>query len=311
MGKVLVIDDDSDFLNMIKLLLSLNSFTVETACSGAEGLEMIDKSDFDLVLSDVMMPGLSGFEVCKNIRSGEKTFELPVILLTAKGEKEDIIEGINLGANDYIIKPFESEVLIAKINALIKLKELQDEIKRKNKMLENLATTDGLTGVFNHRCFYQKLNEEFERAKRYGTDIACVMLDLDFFKHVNDRYGHLVGDRVLIELAKKVFENIRKYDIFARYGGEEFVLLLPHTDEKGAIYEAERIRKSIESHWFPNIEKKGDVTASFGISTFPSAYIEKSEDLVKFADMALYDAKKKGRNRVECYTQMILSEDAG
>ncbi len=302
MAKILIIDDDFDFVNMMKLMLSLQDFEVDTAFSGEEGLRKIATSqDIDVVLLDVMMPGMSGFDVCKEIRKIRESTRLPVILLTAKGEKEDIIEGINCGANDYITKPFESEILVAKINSLIKLKQLQDELEEKNRQLENLAITDGLTGIYNYRFFHNKLKEEFERAKRYETPLACIMIDLDFFKNINDKYGHMTGDAILTELAVIIMQNIRKNDVFARYGGEEFVLLLPHTSENGAYNEAERIRKSIEEHFFSGVNAKGVITISLGIANYPATYINTPEDLIKFADIALYDAKRNGRNRVEVY----------
>ncbi len=301
MGKILVIDDDEDFLSMIKLLLTLNHFEVDTANSGAEGLTKIDAENYDLILLDVMMPHMSGFDVLKSIRSNEKKFDIPVIILTAKSEKEDVIEGINLGANDYITKPFETEILIAKMKGLIKLKELQEEIKEKNKILETLAITDGLTGAYNHRYFYTRLTEEFERAKRYHTSISLIMIDLDFFKKVNDKYGHLVGDSVLAEIAHILQHNIRKHDVFARYGGEEFVLLLPHTSFEGALKEAERLRKAVESHRFANMANAGEITISLGCVSYPDVDIKNPEDMVKFADEALYRAKNSGRNRVEFY----------
>lgn len=300
-GKVLVIDDDDEFLTMIKLLLSLNNFDVDTANSGMEGLKKIEEFNYDLVLLDVMMPHMSGFEVLKKIRADEKFIDLPVIMLTAKGEKEDVLEGITLGANDYITKPFETEILIAKMKGLIKLKELQEEIKQKNIILETLAITDGLTGAYNHRYFYKRLVEEFERAKRYRIPLSLIMIDIDFFKKINDTYGHLVGDSVLVDLANLLKINIRKHDIFARYGGEEFAIILPHTNRDGAEKEAERIRKAVESHKFSHINKAGEITISLGCVTYPDVDVEKSEDLVKLADSALYNAKSSGRNNVKFY----------
>jgi diguanylate cyclase (GGDEF)-like protein len=302
MPKILVIDDDEDFRKMIRILLELNKYTVETAEDGYKGLEKVKNCDFDLILLDVMMPGMTGIDVCYAIRI--KNPEIPIVLLTAKGEKEDVVTGINAGASDYITKHFETEVLLAKIKSLIRLKELQDELKKANKLLENLATTDGLTGIYNHRFFYEKLNEEFERSKRYSSYLSLIMFDLDFFKKINDRYGHMVGDSVLVEMSKIVLSNIRKNDIFARYGGEEFVLLLPHTNAEGALHEAERIRKAIESNHFQHLEKRGDVTISLGVVTFPSKYINQPEDMVKLADAALYEAKRLGRNRSIHYEEM-------
>ncbi|MCX7990458.1 MAG: diguanylate cyclase [Proteobacteria bacterium] len=300
-GRVLIIDDDDEFLMMIRLLLSINSFDVDTANSGEEGLKKLDNSNYDLLLLDVMMPQMSGFEVLKKIRSDEKFIDLPVIMLTAKSEKEDVLEGISLGANDYITKPFETEILIAKMKGLIKLKQLQEELKQKNIILETLAITDGLTGAYNHRYFYKRLTEEFERARRYGTSLSLIMIDIDFFKKINDKYGHLIGDAVLADLAKLLRQNIRKHDVFARYGGEEFAIILPHTNYEGAKHEAERLRKAVENNKFAHVEKEGEVTISLGCVSYPDASAEKPEDLVRFADSALYTAKNSGRNNVKFY----------
>lgn len=303
-GRVLIIDDDDEFLTMIKLLLSLNNFEVDTANSGMEGLSKIENSNYDIVLLDVMMPHMSGFEVLKKIRRNEKLIDLPIIMLTAKSEKEDVLEGISIGANDYITKPFETEILIAKMKGFIKIKELQEEIKQKNIILETLAITDGLTGAYNHRYFYKRLNEEFDRAKRYGTPLSVIMIDIDFFKKINDVYGHLVGDSVLIDLSKLLKQNIRKHDIFARYGGEEFAIILPHTNFEGANKEAERLRRAVENHKFNHINTEGEITISLGFATYPDINVDKPEDLVKLADSALYEAKNSGRNNVKFYSKI-------
>ncbi len=300
-GRVLIIDDDDEFLTMIKLLLSLNNFEVDTANSGMEGLSKIENSNYDIVLLDVMMPHMSGFEVLKKIRRNEKLIDLPIIMLTAKSEKEDVLQGISIGANDYITKPFETEILIAKMKGFIKIKELQEEIKQKNIILETLAITDGLTGAYNHRYFYKRLKEEFDRAKRYGTPLSVIMIDIDFFKKINDVYGHLVGDAVLIDLSKLLKQNIRKHDIFARYGGEEFAIILPHTSFEGANKEAERLRRAVENHKFNHINTEGEITISLGFATYPDIDVDKPEDLVKLADSALYEAKNSGRNNVKFY----------
>ena len=173
---------------------------------------------------------------------------------------------------------------------------LFDEMRQEKHRLEKLAITDYLTGLYNNRYFFHRLEEEFEKAKRYNTPLSCIMIDIDYFKSINDEYGHRKGDGVLRELGRVLKKNTRKGDIIARYGGEEFIMLLPHTDKEGALKEAERLRRLIADQRFKSLNKV--ITASFGISSWPSSDIQHSDDLVTAADNALYMAKREGRNRV-------------
>jgi len=175
--------------------------------------------------------------------------------------------------------------------------KLVDSLRVANLELEKLATTDGLTGLFNHRYFYNRLEEEYNISMRYNVALACIMLDIDFFKKINDTYGHRQGDTILKELAQVIVKTIRKTDVAARYGGEEFVILLPHTDEKGAMFQAERIRESVRRNKYSALPAKEELTVSLGITTCDEGKVCKAEDLVKFADEALYEAKKRGRNQ--------------
>lgn len=174
---------------------------------------------------------------------------------------------------------------------------LVDSLRLANMELEKLATTDGLTGLFNHRYFYNRLEEEYNIALRYNVPLSCIMLDIDFFKKINDTYGHRKGDIILKEMAKVILMTIRKTDVAARYGGEEFVILLPHTEEKGAMFQAERIRRSVKNSTYSALPAKEFLTISLGITTCNQESITRAEDLVRFADEALYEAKKRGRNQ--------------
>lgn len=178
---------------------------------------------------------------------------------------------------------------------------LFDEIKQEKQRLERLSITDYLTGLYNNRYFFHRLDEEFEKAKRYKTPLSCIMIDLDYFKSINDEFGHRKGDGVLRELGRMFKKHTRKGDIIARYGGEEFIMLLPHTDRDGAIKEAERLRLLISNLRFKDLQKH-TLTASFGIATWPCEFVKDSDDLVTCADNALYKAKKEGRNRVCFFT---------
>lgn len=307
MGKILIVDDDMEFLRMIELLFKLNAFDTDVASSGQMAIEKMTSTPYDLVLLDVMMPGMSGFEVCKTIREQLGLTRVPVIFLTAKGEKEDVIEGISTGANDYITKPFEAEILIAKVRGFLEHKRISDELEQKNELLKSLAITDDLTGAYNHRYFVQKLDEEFARSKRLGLHLSLIMCDLDHFKRVNDTYGHLVGDAVLRELARIVMDNIRKYDTFARYGGEEFALILPQADGPAAVREADRLRRLVSVTPFEHMPCCGEITISCGVAVFPNHDILKAEDMVRLADSALYEAKNGGRNRVVLHGEAAAS----
>ncbi|MBE9536929.1 MAG: diguanylate cyclase [Proteobacteria bacterium] len=175
--------------------------------------------------------------------------------------------------------------------------KLVESLRFANIKLEKLATTDGLTGIYNHRYFYQRLEEEFNISTRYNLSLACIMLDIDFFKRINDTYGHRKGDQILKEMAAIISRTIRKTDVEARYGGEEFVILLPHTNEKGAMFQAERIRSAVGKGRYSVLPNGETVTISLGVATCKQDAVRKAEDLVKFADKALYEAKGRGRNQ--------------
>jgi diguanylate cyclase (GGDEF)-like protein len=271
------------------------------------------------VLLDVMMPEMDGYEVCEALR--RDTDYIPILMITAKGELEDLVHGLASGADDYISKPFQSVELVARVKSLLRIGTLQKrlyvqnfELEAKNQQLEALASqldelnkeltllsvTDGLTRAYNHRHFQERLKSEFSRAKRYEEPLACVMLDIDHFKRVNDTWGHPVGDRVLVRVVEILKEGIRSEDLVARYGGEEFVLLLPRTDAEHARHLAERVRERVEQDEFPLTN--GDrlrFTVSLGVAGFvPPDVPETADALLHAADAALYRAKADGRNRV-------------
>lgn len=460
---IMVVDDDLFFRELIRDNLS-EEFDITAVESGKEAIKLAKKMSPDLILLDRLMPDMSGEGVCKKLKSDDSTMAIPIIMVTSLGEKDEIIEGLEAGADYYIAKPVYMPELIAKIRSSLRtqniylnfekkdllnvldiyesltvfqtskdilsdiahkvavaldavrcsivkvddnrdlgliiasnedvqtqgvqidlkkypeirrsidlkrdviindihsnpmLKEgaefikdlpfsslavlpisiddkfmgtlllrvatekekisekeisfcevvaraagnvlenatLMESLRLANIELETLATTDGLTGLYNHRFFYLRLDEEYNISMRYEVTLACIMLDIDFFKNVNDTYGHRVGDIILKEMASIITKTIRKTDIAARYGGEEFVILLPHTDREGAMLEAERIREAIGESSYSALPKGESITISLGISTCLHDAVCKPEDLVKFADKALYMAKEGGRNR--------------
>ena len=464
--KVLIVDDDRVIRNIVMEMLTNWGYEGIEARNGKDALRrvMVDKPD--LILLDLIMPDINGFEVCWKLRKEMNVLATPIIILTSRGEKDDILKGLEVGANDYIVKPVEPFELEATIKTHLRIKSLYDDacaekkdlatllevskavsstlnsrdilytivksvgevidvdrcsivrIGRKkgvgyvvttyenpgiknlaidlekypeirsalevkgtviiediqsdprmtsvkdslkelglssllvipiivreevigtlmlrtsrkersfsprevklcqvianlaasaltnahlfesveisNLHLEKLAITDGLTGAYNHRHFRTRLDEEFNRAKRYGTPLSCIMMDLDHFKHINDAFGHAQGDKVLSEITDVIKNNVRKIDIVARYGGEEFVVLLPNTAKEGAFIQAERLRKAVIAYSCSSRDKCILVTVSLGVSTFPSPEINTADELVGKADDALYKAKRSGRNK--------------
>ncbi len=469
-SKVMVVDDELFFREFITESLS-EEYDVIALDSGKKALDRVKKEAPDIILLDRVMSDMSGEEVCKVLKNDESTMTIPIIMVTALGQKEDLIEGLDAGADYYVAKPVYIPELRAKIRSSLRTKNIYinfekkdllnvldiyeslttfqssgdilietankvavaldavrcsivkiekddncgyiiasneekktkglkidldkyPEIRRsidlkrdiiiediatnpimascfenvkdlpfsslaviplsigdkflgtlllrvateKNKIsekeisfcevvaraaanvlenaklleslrlanleLEKLATTDGLTEIYNHRYFYNRLEEEYNIAQRYNVSLACIMLDIDFFKKVNDTYGHRQGDIILKELANVIKRTIRKTDIVARYGGEEFVVLLPHTDEAGVRLQAERMGEAVRSYNFPGIPEDKNLTISLGIANLGSGEVTAADDLVKFADIALYEAKNAGRNRAIFYDDL-------
>jgi diguanylate cyclase (GGDEF)-like protein len=287
---------------------------VDSAESGEEALRKVREAPPQLILCDVMMPGIDGYEVARRIKNDGRTGTLPfipIILVTALGETEHIVQGLNTGADDYIAKPYHFQELEARVRAMLRIKRLQDELDQKNRELEvanrrlrKLSITDGLTELYNHRHVHELLRDEFERSRRTGEPLAVTMVDLDRFKAVNDSYGHPTGDVVLYETARILRETAREIDMVGRYGGEEFIVILPNTDEAEAARFAERVRRAVEGHLYRDEATELRMTCSSGAASFPSGDVEKPEQLLKKADDALYVAKEAGRNRVVRASEM-------
>jgi len=221
-----------------------------------------------------------------------------VIMLTGHGDSELKVKLLGQGASDYVTKPFDAAELIARVKVHLKIKTLQDELKKSNEMLKQLSDTDPLTHIYNRRYMMNMLEKEILRAERKGTHLSLVMIDLDHFKHVNDKYGHQGGDQVLAALAELSQSGLRSYDFVARYGGEEFVMTLPETTHEDALMIAERLRLRIQLHPYSGALKGLVTTASMGVATYPTNFITSLADLIREADDAMYRAKAAGRNRV-------------
>lgn len=300
-GRVLVIDDNAVIKRLASILLLKKGYVVEVAANGAEGINLAKSFQPHVILLDVMMPEIDGYEVCRCLKSDVQTKDIPIIMVTSRAEIVDKVRGLELGAADYIQKPFDHEELQARVATQVKMKILWDELQEKNKLLEELVKKDGLTELYNHRYFHDRMVEEFSRCKRYGLSVCCVLMDIDFFKKINDTYGHQAGDEILHRLGQIILDNIRDVDIGARYGGEEFALILPHTRLVNAVQFSERLRRSIEETEFLFAGTSMQVTVSLGVACLPENDPKSHTDLIRFADDALYAAKTAGRNRVEIY----------
>jgi len=219
-------------------------------------------------------------------------------MLTSKAEHTDKVRGLELGASDYVTKPFDEGELVARVNTHLRIKELHESLQEKNRQLLEMANRDGLTGLYNHRYFHESVSKDFQRAVRYNESLSCVMFDIDHFKKFNDTYGHQTGDVVLKTLGGLVKKLMRDSDLAARYGGEEFALLLYHTEAKDAYQIAERLRKTVEQYKFQAEDLVLSVNISVGVASYYHPEISDAKTLIECADKALYRAKEEGRNRV-------------
>lgn len=298
-GRILVVDDSRDNLEILSTRLRFRGYSVDTATTGEEALERVAESPPDLILLDIMMPGLDGYEVARRIRSDPELPFIPIILITARDSTQDKVAGLDAGANDYLTKPINFPELEARVRSMLRIRELQEELEEKNRELERLSISDGLTGLLNHRHIQEVVREEFERAKRTREALAVVMFDLDHFKKVNDTYGHQVGDRVLQEMARILRRTAREIDKLGRYGGEEFIAVLPDTGIDDAATFAERVRERVERNPFAvGRARPLHLTVSAGAATYPHPAVYNPRTLIHRADQALYAAKAAGRNRV-------------
>lgn len=304
-GRVLVVDDSTDNLEILATRLRFRGYDVSTATRGEEALKLVEAHPPDLILLDVMMPGIDGFEVARRIKRDPSLPFIPIILVTARDSTQDKVAGLDAGADDYLTKPINFPELEARVRSMLRIKELQDELGEKNRELEKLSISDGLTGLFNHRHIQDVVHDEFERAKRTGESLSVVMFDFDRFKDVNDTYGHQVGDRVLQEMAEILRKTAREIDKLGRYGGEEFIAVLPDTDLDDAVTFAERVRERVERYPFAvGRAEPLHLTVSAGAATYPNHGVYNPRTLIHQADQALYAAKAAGRNRVARYNQL-------
>ncbi len=319
---VLIVDDKPENLMVLEVLLEDMNCNVVKANSGNEALGLMLEYDFSLILLDVQMPEMDGFETAELMRGSERTRYIPIIFVTAiSKEKISIFKGYEVGAVDYLFKPIEPLILKSKVRVFLelssqkKLLEQQSELlelkvkelialKNDNFRLENLSFTDGLTGIANRRSFNEYIDKAWKNSIRTGTALSLIMVDIDSFKLYNDNYGHLKGDDCLISVARTLAASInRPMDFVARYGGEEFIFVLPDTDSAGALKLAQRIKENIREMSMPHEYSSVSefVTLSQGVASTYPVNADLLEDFIHNSDMAMYKSKELGRNLITVF----------
>jgi len=299
---ILIAEDDPVTRTLIKKCLGKEGLDVVCVENGFLALEQFRDRFYPIVLSDWMMPKIDGLQLCRELRNIKSQGYVFFILLTSKSDINDIVAGLEAGADDYLTKPFHPAELIARISTGMRILELEHSLKSANEEIRILSITDPLTGCYNRTYMVEQLNNEIKRTRRYRHCLSLVMVDIDHFKHVNDQYGHLTGDLVLKKLAAILKDTIRQdIDWVLRYGGEEFILVLPETDGQGAEALAERLRDHIATQSFDLNHHQFSITASFGIACItPETPPDQCtmETIINRADGMLYRSKRNGRNRV-------------
>ncbi|WP_017295804.1 diguanylate cyclase [Geminocystis herdmanii] len=295
---ILAVDDNSINRILLEKLLKKEGYKMTILSSSEEVIPYLNKVTPDLILLDLMMPNINGLELCESIKINPNLQEIPIIFITASDEKKDLLKAFDLGAVDYITKPFHNQELLARVKNHLELKFTRDELRKALIELEKLAKTDELTGISNRRHFIALAQREFNLAKRQKRDFSLLILDIDYFKKINDTYGHPIGDKVIQFVARKCVDCLRQEDLCARWGGEEFIVFLSETTLEGAIMAADRIRISIENGTIEIEDYKISVTVSIGISVYNPDDANVNQTISR-GDMALYRAKNNGRNRVE------------
>jgi len=305
--RVLMVEDSRVSLEVYAQRLERRGYHVATALSAEEARGELEQGLPDLILLDVFMPKVSGFEYVRELRADPKTARIPIILISALSDTQHIVEGLELGANDYVTKPIIMPILTARMEALLRSSELVRRLEVQTELLSKLAAFDDLTGVYNRRSMFHHLEAELSRCRRYGRSLGVLMADIDHFKRVNDEHGHLVGDQALRWVATTLQNELRSMDFLCRYGGEEFCAILPETNRAGVARAGERLRAAIERSLFD----QGGVQMSLSISVGGASWVADEgadfPDLLERADTSLLEAKRAGRNQVRVANEAVVA----
>lgn len=297
--KVLLIDDDPIVKEIIFSYLEGYAHQIQYVKNGFEGLSLLEQEKFDIVVCDLVLPDINGFEICQKVREKEQgslnyTY---FILITHKLGKDVFDKSMMCGADDFIFKPIEENEFILRFRAGARVIDLINRLKQAKQEIEEISRTDYLTGAFNRRALMEILSAEIFRSVREKSELCVGLLDLDHFKSVNDIYGHIVGDEILKGFVQLIKNSIRKYDVVGRFGGEEFIVILPKTTKETGYMVMERVRSILEESGIKTTAGLIKITTSIGLSCLCES--RNVDQLIHDADVALYKAKNKGRNRVE------------
>ncbi len=308
---ILVAEDERITRDGLAELLRGGGFRVEAVSDGQEAIDRVGRGGVSLVLLDVNMPRLSGLETCRILKAMDPEAFLPVVLCTVQTDVDSRIKGMQLGADDYVCKPFDERELLARVNAMLRIKAQWDAVRDARVRLETLATHDELTGLRNYRYLNTRLVEEWKRAERFHEPLAALMLDIDHFKEMNDTHGHAFGDAALKALSARLRRGVRDIDVVARYGGDEFLVLLPNTHLAGALILADRLWRDVTGSvvTLEGSDASETIRCSIGVAVYPSPGVRNKDTLLKAVDEALYAAKREGRNRIFVATKESYAYD--
>jgi diguanylate cyclase (GGDEF)-like protein len=312
-ARVLVADDDRITRELLASVLRGAGHTVEVVSDGQEAIDRAARGGFDLALLDVVMPRMSGLEACRILKGLTTETFLPVILVTVKTDTASRVDGLKIGADDYVCKPFDTPELLARIEAMLRIKRLHDHVASARERLAKLSIYDELTGLYNYRFLNTRLSEEHKRAERNYEPFACLLVDIDQLRAVNEASGRRAGDLVIVAVARAIQRALRDTDVVARYGGEEFLAILPGTHFAGATSAAEQVWRNVSA---VRVEVDGRVhapTVSVGVALYPSRDVRTKDALVRAAESALQQAKRDGGNRIAIVQQpgLVLSPALG
>ena len=298
--KILIADDSVVSRHLLEATLRRWGYEVVGAGDGAEAWRLLQGEDAPAIaILDWMMPEMTGLDLCRLIRQTAREPYTYILLLTSRSQREDLIEGMEAGADDYITKPFDEHELKVRLRAGTRIIELQMELLRAREALREQATRDSLTRLWNRSSILEVLQRELSRSQRERCPLGVVIVDLDNFKSINDTYGHVVGDAVLVEAGRRMQGDMREYDSIGRYGGEEFLVTLPGCDERNTVTQAKRMCSHLAGKPISALEATIPLTGSFGATSVPPGVAVTPEFIIRHADTALYRAKSLGRNRVE------------
>lgn len=300
----MVADDDRITRELLAETLRAHGFTVEAVADGQAAVERVARGGVDLVLLDVLMPRLSGLEACRLLKGMTQDTFLPVLLVTVKTDTASRVEGLKIGADDYVSKPFDERELTARVEAMLRIKRLHDHVVEARAKLEQLSVHDTLTSLYNYRYLHTRLTEEFKRAERYHDPLACMVIDIDRLQSHNEAQGRTLGDAILKFVADAIRRSVREVDVVARFGGDEFLVVLPSTHFAGSVTVAERIfRDVVERPFTMDSGRSARVSLSMGVALYPSRDVRTKDALLRAADSALSTAKREGGGRICVFQQ--------